>query len=60
MESLHESSEAERQLSDSALVISEDNFNVKEADEQLNENHAVHGNEWIHQGVLEKLNSLRG
>ncbi len=60
MESLQESSEAERQLSDSALVISEDNFNVKEADEQLNENHAVHGNEWIHQGVLEKLNSLRG
>ena len=60
MESLQESSEAERQLSDSALVISEDNFKVKEADEQLNENHAVHGNEWIHQGVLEKLNSLRG
>ena len=60
MESLQESSEAERQLSDSALVISEDNFNVKEADEKLNENHAGHGNEWINQGVLEKLNSLRG
>ena len=60
MESLNESSAAERKLSDSALVISEDNFQVEEADEQLNENHAVHGNEWINQGVLEKLNSLRG
>jgi len=60
MESLNESSAAERKLSDSALVISEDNFQVEEADEQLNENHAVHGNEWIHQGVLEKLNSYRG
>ena len=60
MESINENSAAERQLSDSALVISEDNFDVKEADEQLNENHAVHGNEWINQGVLEKLNSYRG
>lgn len=60
MEQLNEETVAERKLSDSALVISEDNFNVKEADEKLNENHAVHGNEWIHQGVLEKLNSLRG
>ena len=60
MESINENSAAERQLSDSALVISEDNFDVKEADEQLNENHASHGNEWINQGVLEKLNSYRG
>ena len=60
MEQLNEESVAERNLSDSALVISEDNFQVEEADEQLNENHAVHGNEWINQGVLEKLNSLRG
>ena len=29
-------------------------------DEKLNENHAGHGNEWINQGVLEKLNSYRG
>ena len=60
MESLQESANAERQLSDSALVISEDNFKVKEADEKLNENHAGSHNGWIHQGVLEKLNSLRG
>ena len=60
MESLQESTDAERKLSETALVVSEDNFKVKEADEQLNENHAVHGNEWIHQGVLEKLNSYRG
>jgi len=60
MESINENSAAERQLSDSALVISEDNFDVKEADEQLNENHANHGNEWINQGVLEKLNSYKG
>jgi len=57
---LQESSNAERKLSETALVISEDNFKVKEADEKLNENHADHGNEWINQGVLEKLNSLRG
>ena len=57
---LQESSNAERKLSETALVISEDNFKVKEADEKLNENHANHGNEWINQGVLEKLNSLRG
>lgn len=60
MEELNEASVAERKLSDSALVISGDNFDVKEADEKLNENHAGHGNEWINQGVLEKLNSLRG
>jgi len=60
METITETSAAERKLSDSALVISEDNFDVKSTDEQLNENHAVHGNEWIHQGVLEKLNSYRG
>jgi hypothetical protein len=60
MESLQESNNAERQLSETALVISEDNFKVKEADEKLNENHAGHGNEWINQGVLEKLNSYRG
>jgi hypothetical protein len=60
MEQINEESVAERKLSDSALVISSDNFDVKEADEKLNENHAVHGNECINQGVLEKLNSLRG
>ena len=60
VESLQESANAERKLSDSALVISEDNFKVKEADEKLNENHANHSNEWINQGVLEKLNSYRG
>jgi hypothetical protein len=60
MESLQESANAERQLSETALVVSEDNFKVKEADEKLNENHAGHGNEWINQGVLEKLNSYRG
>jgi len=60
MEQINENSVAERKLSDSALVISEDNFDVKEADEKLNENHAGHGNEWINQGVLEKLNSYRG
>jgi len=60
MESLQESTDAERKLSETALVISEDNFKVKEADEKLNENHANHGNEWINQGVLEKLNSYRG
>jgi len=60
MEQINEESVAERRLSDSALVISSDNFDVKEADEKLNENHANHGNEWINQGVLEKLNSLRG
>ena len=57
---LQESSNAERKLSETALVISEDNFKVKEADEKLNENHANHGNEWINQGGLEKLNSYRG
>ena len=57
VESLQESFSAERKLSETALVISEDNFQAEEPDEQLNENHAVHGNEWIHQGVLEKLNS---
>tara|TARA_B100000900_G_scaffold221006_1_gene187536 strand:+ start:564 stop:1217 length:654 start_codon:yes stop_codon:yes gene_type:complete len=60
MESLQESTDAERKLSETALVVSEDNFKVKEADEKLNENHANHDNEWINQGVLEKLNSYRG
>jgi len=60
VESIQESANAERKLSETALVISEDNFEVKEADEKLNENHAGHGNEWINQGVLEKLNSYRG
>ena len=60
LSNLRESENAERKLSDTALVISEDNFKVKEADEKLKENHAGHGNEWIHQGVLEKLNKLRG
>jgi|TARA_R110000868_G_scaffold55184_2_gene171630 hypothetical protein len=57
---LKENSNAERRLSDKALVISEDNFKVKEASEKLVENHAVH-NEWINQGVIDKLNNnLRG
>ena len=60
MVSLQEYASAERQLSETALVISEDNFEVEEANEQLHENHAGHGNEWIHQGVLEKLNKYRG
>ena len=60
VESMRESANAERKLSETALVISEENFEVKETDEQLNENHAGHGNEWINQGVLEKLNSYRG
>jgi hypothetical protein len=58
--SIKESFSAERKLSDQALVISEENFKVKEASEKLMENHAVHGNEWINQGVIEKLNKLRG
>lgn len=58
---LQENSDAERKLSDQALVISEDNFKVKEASEKLVENHAVNSNEWINQGVLDKLNNnLRG
>ena len=57
---LKENSNAERKLSDQALVISEDNFKVKEASEKLVENHAVQ-NEWINQGVIDKLNNnLRG
>jgi len=60
VESIQESANAERKLSETALVISEENFEVKETDEKLNENHAGHGNEWINQGVLEKLNSYRG
>ena len=54
---LKESASAERKLSDTALVISEDNFDVKETGEKLNENVAAHGNEWINQGVLDKLNN---
>jgi hypothetical protein len=54
---LRESASAERKLSDTALVISEDNFDVKETGEKLNENVAAHGNEWINQGVLDKLNN---
>jgi hypothetical protein len=60
MVNLQESTNAERRLSETALVVSQDNFEVEEAGEKLNENHAVHGNEWIHQGVLEKLNKYRG
>ena len=58
--SLKESTTAERNLSDTAIVISKENFEVKGADENLNENHALHNNEWINQGVLEKLNKYRG
>ncbi len=53
---LKESSSADRQLSDKALVISNETFKVKEASDKLNENHAVHSNQWINQGVLDKLN----
>ena len=58
--SLKESTTAERNLSDTAIVISKENFEVKGADENLNENHAIRNNEWINQGVLEKLNKYRG
>ena len=54
---LKESASAERKLSDTALVISEENFDVKDTNEKLNENVASHGNEWINQGVLDKLNN---
>jgi hypothetical protein len=54
---LKESSSADRQLSDKALVISNETFKVKEASDKLNENHAVHSNQWINQGVLDKLNN---
>jgi hypothetical protein len=57
VEDLRESASAERKLSDQALVISEDNFEVKEADARLNENVEAHRNEWINQGVLDKLNN---
>lgn len=57
VEDLRESASAERKLSDQALVISEDNFEVKEADVRLNENVEAHRNEWINQGVLDKLNN---
>jgi len=53
---LKESNSAERKLSDTALVISE-NFDAKGSGEDLNENVAAHGNEWINQGVLDKLNN---
>ena len=53
---LKESASAERKLSDTALVISE-NFDAKGSGEGLNENVAAHGNEWINQGVLDKLNN---
>ena len=54
---LKESNSAERQLSDTAIVISENNFGVKGTGEDLHENVAAHGNEWINQGVLDKLNN---
>ena len=54
---LKESTSAERQLSDTAIVISENNFGVKGTGEDLHENVAAHGNEWINQGVLDKLNN---
>lgn len=53
---LKESTSAERRLSDTALIISDDNFGVKGTGEGLHENVAAHGNEWINQGVLDKLN----
>lgn len=54
---LKESTSAERRLSDTAIVISENNFGVKGLGEDLHENVAAHGNEWINQGVLDKLNN---
>lgn len=47
-------------FSDSALVISEDNFKVKEASEKLDKKHAGNGNEWIVPGVIETMKSLKG
>lgn len=62
IESLRES-KSERQLSDTAIIVSEESFKVKPAAEKLVENHAVTGNEWINQSVIAaqgKLNNLHG
>ena len=46
-------------LSDTAIVVSQDNFIVdEEVNSQLNENHTGEANEWIDSGVLEKLQKL--
>lgn len=58
LEGLKETSKAERRLSDTALVISANNFEVKETDEKINENHVT--NEWIDSNVLKKIEELRG
>lgn|SRR5210317_1682276 len=58
VESLQESASAERKLSDQAIVVSKDNFEVEDAVENLNENHAVHSNEWINLSVLKKLSKV--
>ena len=58
---IQESSKAERRLSDKALVVSQETFNVKADSDKLNEDHAPNGNQWIDTRVLEKtLNDLRG
>jgi hypothetical protein len=58
---IQESSKAERRLSDRALVVSQETFNVKADSDKLNEDHAPNGNQWIDTSVLEKtLNDLRG
>ena len=58
---IQESSKAERRLSDKALVVSQQTFNVKEDSGKLNDNHAPHGNQWIDSSVLQKtLKDLRG
>lgn len=62
VDSLRES-KSEKQLSDSAIIVSEESFKVKPTAEKLVENHAVTGNEWINQSVIAaqgKLNSLHG
>tara|TARA_R110002110_G_scaffold84543_3_gene219581 strand:+ start:12500 stop:13153 length:654 start_codon:yes stop_codon:yes gene_type:complete len=58
---IQETSKAERNLSDQALVVSQETFNVKADSEKLEESHAPNGNEWIVPSVIEKtLKDLRG
>lgn len=58
---IQETSKAERNLSDKALVVSQETFNVKADSEKLDESHAPNGNEWIIPSVIDKtLKDLRG
>ena len=58
---IQETSKAERKLSDKALVVSQETFNVKADSEKLDESHAPNGNEWIIPSVIETtLKDLRG